>query len=150
PGGAVRQVRRQQPVGRAHEGGQHVLLAGTAPAGDVGQPRVDPEVVLDAHRGHVGGDVVVVQQGAVEVFRVDRGCQPEFRAGRVGRRITGQADGRHATVGDVLVLHVQQVDDHPGCAVEPEAERWSDAPALVLGDVAAGDFTVLRHQVESQ
>src|SRR3546814_20994360 len=74
----------------------------------------------------------------------------DLRARRVRAGVAGQADRRHAAVGHVVLVDVQQVEEQARRAVQPERQRRPDAPALVGHFVAAGDAAVLRHQVDAE
>ena len=66
------------------------------------------------------------------------------------RRPARQADGRHEAVRHVLLLDVVQVQPCARGAVQVEAQRGRQAPALVLHVVATGHVAVLPHRVEAQ
>ena len=121
------------------------------PAGSVVQRGTVGEIVLDAQRRHVGLDMVVVGVGAVEILRVDaRGVvQPRPKV-RIGAAVAGQADGRHAAVGHVVLLHVQQVQVDAGGRAQAEGQRRRDAPAVVLDAVTAADAAILAQHVEAK
>ncbi|VUM21011.1 hypothetical protein PGKDCPLP_03675 [Stenotrophomonas maltophilia] len=132
----------------AHEGGEQVILFGATPAGGVGQAHAVVEVVLETERGHLRGHVIVVGAGAVEVLRIDR--VPGQRFQRRLRRPARQAQGGHATIWHVVLLHIQQVEVVAGGGTQTEGQRRCDAPALVLHVVAAGLVAVLPHAVDAQ
>ena len=151
PAGRVGRVGRGQVGGAVHEGGQQVVLMRPPPAGSVVQRGTVGEIVLDAQRRHVGLDVVVVGIGAVEVFGIDaRGAVQPWPKVRVGAAVAGQADGRHAAVGHVVLLHVQQVQVDAGRRAQAEGQRRRDAPAVVLDMVAAADAAILAQHVETK
>ena len=82
PGGRIGRVRREQVGRRGHERGQQVVLPRAAPAQRVVQASVRAEVVLEDRGEHVGGDMVVILAGAVEVAGVDHRRVGDERAGR--------------------------------------------------------------------
>ena len=104
--------------------------------------------MLEAQRGHLRGHVVVVQRIAVVVFRIDRMPGELFQA-RL-RQPARQADGRYESVRHVVLLHVQQVEEHAGVGAEAEAQRRRDAPTRVVDLVATGHVAVLPHRVQAQ
>ncbi|MNU78991.1 hypothetical protein D3C71_685950 [compost metagenome] len=151
-GGGVADVAGRRAIGAAgagaHEGGQHVVLVGAAPACGVGQADVVVDVVLDAERGHLRGDVVVVGTGTVEVLRIHRVAGELLQRGL--RRPARQAEGRHAAVGHVVLFHVKQVEVVARGGAQAEGKRRGDAPAAVVDVVAAGLVVVLPHGIEPQ
>ena len=142
--------RRRGAGGGDHERGQQIVLLVLAPARHVGQLELVGEVMLEAERRHLRGHVVVIEAGAVEILAVHPGSQTDLRARRIGRTVAGQADGRHAAVGHVVLLHVQQVEEVAGVRTQAERQRRRDAPALVVDQVATGHVAVLCHHVEAE
>ncbi|MNV28573.1 hypothetical protein D3C71_1197680 [compost metagenome] len=84
----------------------------------------------------------------VEVLRVHRMTGQRFQ-GRL-RSPARQAQGRHAAIGHVVLLHVQQVEVVAGSGTQAEGQRWRNTPALVLHMVAARLVAVLPHRVDAQ
>ena len=75
PGGRIVDIRRMQVFVPAHERGQQVVLPVAAPAGGVEQRGVAVELVDHAHGQHVGVDIVVITERAVEVGSCPRARQ---------------------------------------------------------------------------
>ena len=82
----------------------------------------------------IGFEVVGVE--AVEVFARHRRRQTVEPRQTVIRRVVGAL--------------VEVAQSEPRRTVETERQARRDAPALALGDVAAGDFGCVRHRIDAQ
>src|SRR5690606_2771903 len=92
----------------------------------------------------VDGDIVVIAQEAVVAAAVDGG------GGAIGGGGVGEGAGERAVVGAIVLFVVLVGDVDAGGRIEAEGEGRGDAPGVFLGDVAAGDATVLPEGVEAE
>ena len=156
PGRRIGRDRRLQVGHAAHEGRQQVILLGLAVARGVLDLYVGREIMVDAQGAHVGLDLVVICGGTVEILRVDPGGAVQegtedrllFR-GNVRRRVARQADGRHAAVGHVVLVHVQVAGRDARRFADTERDGGREGPALVGDFIARRVAAVLRHQVQA-
>ena len=144
-------VGRHQLRAAGHECRKQIVLLGFSPARGVLQFERRREIMFDARGGHVGGCVIVIGVGAVEILGIDAGCAGQKRAILgVGRGIARQPHGQHTAVGHVALFDVQEIQEHARVGVQAKCKRRRNAPTVVLDLVAPGNARVETHHVQTE
>ena len=145
PGIDVTRVRSANVACAAHYRRHHVILLDLRPAGGIADSGRVVKIMLETHRHRIGGGVVVVGAGAVEIVGVHFAGTVQ-RGGRgIGRGVARQAHGRYAAVWRIVLANVQIVEVQTILGPQAERDGGGNAVALVFNVITPGVMRFFTH-----